>query len=74
MRGDELGLPENTQTSYKMPAAPEPPDVTALQPKRPPAPAAAVATIMPSDLRRRHRAAAAAAARTRRRGGPVPAG
>ena len=43
------GLPENTQTSYKMPAAAEPPDVTALQPKRPPAPVAVVATIMPTE-------------------------
>ena len=49
VRGDEVGAPENTQTSYKMPAAAEPPDVTALQPKRPPAPVAVVAPIMPSE-------------------------
>ena len=49
LRGDEVGAPENTQTSYKMPAAAEPPDVTALQPKRPPAPVAVVAPIMPSE-------------------------
>jgi ribonuclease E len=47
VRSDELGLAENSQTSYKMPPAPEAPDVTALQPKRPPAPAAVVPTIMP---------------------------
>jgi ribonuclease E len=49
IRADEMGLAENTQTSYKMPAAAEPPDVTALQPKRPPAPVAAVATIIPAE-------------------------
>jgi ribonuclease E len=49
LRGDEAGAPENNQTSYKMPAAAEPPDVTALQPKRPPAPVAVVATIMPTE-------------------------
>jgi ribonuclease E len=49
VRGDEAGAPENTLTSYKMPAAAEPPDVTALQPKRPPAPMAEVATIMPAE-------------------------
>ena len=48
VRAEELGLAENTQSSYKMPAAPEPPDVTALQPKRPPPPAAAVATLLPA--------------------------
>ncbi|MEO6080334.1 MAG: Rne/Rng family ribonuclease [Steroidobacteraceae bacterium] len=47
VRGDELGMAENAQTSYKMAAAPEPPEVTALQPKRPASAAAAVATIMP---------------------------
>jgi ribonuclease E len=47
VRSDELGLAENSQTSYKMPPAAEAPDVTALQPKRPPAPAAVVPTIMP---------------------------
>jgi len=49
MRGDEAGAPENNQASYKMPAAPEPPDVTALQPKRPAAPVAAVAAILPTE-------------------------
>jgi ribonuclease E len=49
VRGDELGLAENSQTSYKMPPAPVAADATALQPKRPPAPAAAVATIMPAE-------------------------
>jgi ribonuclease E len=49
VRGDEIGAPENMQTSYKMPAAAEPPDVTALQPKRPPAPVAVVAPIMPTE-------------------------
>src|SRR6188768_295231 len=49
MRGDELGAPDSNQASYKMPAAPEPPDVTALQPKRPAAPIAAVATILPTE-------------------------
>jgi len=48
VRAEELGLAENTQSSYRMPTAPEAPDVTALQPKRPAAPAAAVATILPS--------------------------
>ncbi|HYP80543.1 MAG TPA: Rne/Rng family ribonuclease, partial [Steroidobacteraceae bacterium] len=49
VRGDESAAPENNQASYKMPAAPEPPDVTALQPKRPATPVAAVAAILPSD-------------------------
>ncbi|MGC4028077.1 MAG: Rne/Rng family ribonuclease [Steroidobacteraceae bacterium] len=48
VREDEAGLSENSQLSYKMPTQPEPPDVTALQPKRPAAPVAAVAAIMPS--------------------------
>ncbi len=48
VRSDELGLSENVQTSYKMPPSALPPDVTALQPKRPPAAAAVVATIMPA--------------------------
>jgi ribonuclease E len=47
VRAEELGLQENTQSSYRMPTAPEPPDVTALQPKKPVAPAAAVPTIIP---------------------------
>ena len=47
VRAEELGLAENTQSSYRMPTAPESPDVTALQPKKPAAPAAAVATILP---------------------------
>jgi ribonuclease E len=49
VRADELGLAENSQTSYKMPPAALPPDVTALQPKRPASPAAVVATIMPAE-------------------------
>jgi ribonuclease E len=49
VRGDELGMAENAQISYKMPPAPPGADVTALQPKRPPAPAAVVATIMPAE-------------------------
>jgi ribonuclease E len=48
VREDETGLQENSQLSYRMPTAPEPPDVTALQPKRPLAPVAAVAPIIPS--------------------------
>ncbi|HWL63882.1 MAG TPA: Rne/Rng family ribonuclease [Steroidobacteraceae bacterium] len=48
VRADELGLPENAQTSYKIPAPPEAPDVTALQAKRPAAPVAAVTTIIPT--------------------------
>jgi len=49
LRGEEAGAPENNQASYKMPAAAEPPDVTALQPKRPAPPVAAVATIIPTE-------------------------
>jgi ribonuclease E len=49
VRGDELGLAENSQISYKMPPTPPSPDAAAMQPKRPPAPAAAVATIMPTE-------------------------
>ncbi|MDR2214662.1 MAG: Rne/Rng family ribonuclease [Nevskiaceae bacterium] len=48
VREDELGLSENAQASYRMPAQPEQPDVSALQPKNPGVPAAAVAPIMPS--------------------------
>src|SRR5690606_3735881 len=48
VRSDELGLPENAQTSYKIPAPPLAPDVTALQPKRPGTPVAAVTTIIPT--------------------------
>jgi ribonuclease E len=47
VRNDELGLTENTQSSYKMPTPAETPDV-ALQAKRPPAPQAAVTTIIPT--------------------------
>ena len=49
VRGEEANAPENTQASYKMPAAAEPPDVTALQPKRPAPPVAVVATIIPTE-------------------------
>src|SRR5690606_20910279 len=48
VRSDELGLPDNAQTSYKIPAPPIAPDVTALQAKRPAATAAAVTTIIPT--------------------------
>ncbi|MEJ0100536.1 MAG: Rne/Rng family ribonuclease [Pseudomonadota bacterium] len=47
VRHDELGLPENAQSSYKMPTAAETPEV-GLQIKRPPAPQAAVTTIIPT--------------------------
>jgi ribonuclease E len=50
VREDETALSENSQVSYKMPTAAEPPDVTALQPKRPPTPVAAVAPILPTTL------------------------
>ncbi|MEO8306876.1 MAG: Rne/Rng family ribonuclease [Pseudomonadota bacterium] len=49
VRAEELGLAENTQSSYRMPTAPDAPDVTALQPKKPAAAAAAVATLLPTD-------------------------
>jgi ribonuclease E len=49
VRAEELGLAENTQSSYRMPTAPEAPDVTALQPKKPAAAAAVVATLLPAD-------------------------
>src|SRR5690606_18839120 len=48
VRSDELGLAENGQTSYRIPAPPVAPDVTALQPKRPGTPIAAVTTIIPT--------------------------
>nr|PZN60649.1 MAG: ribonuclease E/G [Pseudomonadota bacterium] len=48
IRTDEVGLPENAQTSYKIPAPPPAPDVTALQPKRPTPPVPAVTTIIPT--------------------------
>jgi ribonuclease E len=48
VRNDELGLPENSQTSYKVPAPAEDPDVAALQAKRPAAQVAAVTTIIPT--------------------------
>jgi ribonuclease E len=48
VRSDEMGLPENMQTSYKVPVAPEAPEAAALQAKRPASPAAAVTTIIPT--------------------------
>jgi ribonuclease E len=48
LRNDEIGLPENALTSYKVPAPPESPDVAAMQAKRPAAPVAAVTTIIPT--------------------------
>jgi ribonuclease E len=48
VRTDEAGLPENSQTSYKIPSPPPAPDVTALQPKRPAPPVPAVTTIIPT--------------------------
>jgi len=47
VRNDELGLTENSQTSYKIPVPIETSDV-ALQAKRPAAPQAAVTTIIPT--------------------------
>jgi ribonuclease E len=47
VRNDELGLTENSQTSYKIPVPAETSDV-GLQAKRPPAPQAAVTTIIPT--------------------------
>jgi ribonuclease E len=47
VRSDELGLAENTQVSFRMPTSAETPDV-GLQAKRPPAPQAAVTTIIPT--------------------------
>jgi ribonuclease E len=47
VRNDELGLAENAQSSYKIPAPAEVADV-ALQTKRPAAPQAAVTTIIPT--------------------------
>jgi ribonuclease E len=48
IRTDEAGLPENTQTSYKIPSPPPAPDATSLQPKRPAPPVPAVTTIIPT--------------------------
>ncbi len=47
VRHDELGLPENSQASFKIPTPAEAPDV-GLQAKRPPPPQAAVTTIIPT--------------------------
>jgi ribonuclease E len=47
VRHDELGLPENSQASFKIPTPAEGPDV-GLQAKRPPPPQAAVTTIIPT--------------------------
>ncbi|HEV7632916.1 MAG TPA: Rne/Rng family ribonuclease [Steroidobacteraceae bacterium] len=48
VRDDELGLAENSQLSYRMPTAPEAVDIAAAQAKRPLAPVAAVAAILPT--------------------------
>src|SRR5690349_13999851 len=47
VRDDEAGLAENAGVSYRMPTAPETPEAS-LQQKRPAAPAAAVAAILPT--------------------------
>jgi ribonuclease E len=47
VRNDELGMAENTQASFKIPTPAEAPDM-GLQAKRPPAPQAAVTTIIPT--------------------------
>src|SRR5690348_519094 len=48
VRDDEVDLPENRQTSYLMPTAPEPVEPGTARDKRPPAEAPAVATLLPS--------------------------
>ncbi|MEP7312708.1 MAG: Rne/Rng family ribonuclease [Pseudomonadota bacterium] len=49
VRDDELGLLENSQLSYRMPTQPESVDIAAVQAaRRPPAPIAAVAAILPT--------------------------
>jgi ribonuclease E len=48
VRDDEVDLPENRQTSYLMPTAPEPVEPGAALDKRPPAEVPAVAALLPS--------------------------
>jgi ribonuclease E len=48
VRDDEADLPENRQTSYLMPTAPEPVEPGGARDKRPPAEAPAVAALLPS--------------------------
>ncbi|HET9108086.1 MAG TPA: Rne/Rng family ribonuclease, partial [Steroidobacteraceae bacterium] len=48
VRDDEADLPENRQTSYLMPAAPEPAEPGSARDKRPPAEVPAVAALLPS--------------------------
>src|SRR5579885_1528985 len=48
IRDDEADLPENRQTSYLMPTAPEPAEPGSARDKRPPAEVPAVAALLPS--------------------------
>jgi ribonuclease E len=48
VRDDEVELPENRQTSYLMPTAPEPVEPGSARDKRPPAETPAVAALLPS--------------------------
>ncbi|HEY6516877.1 MAG TPA: Rne/Rng family ribonuclease [Steroidobacteraceae bacterium] len=48
VRDDEADLPENRQTSYLMPTAPEPAEPGSARDKRPPAEIPAVAALLPS--------------------------
>src|SRR5579871_1486390 len=48
VRDDEVDLPEHRQVSYLMPTAPEVTEPGAARDKRPPAEAAAVATLLPA--------------------------
>jgi ribonuclease E len=48
VRDDEADLPENRQTSYLMPTAPEPGEPGSTRDKRPPAEVPAVAALLPS--------------------------
>src|SRR5579872_4420045 len=48
VRDDEADLPENRQTSYLMPTAPEPAEPGGARDKRPPAEVPAVAALLPS--------------------------
>ncbi|MGH8201808.1 MAG: Rne/Rng family ribonuclease, partial [Steroidobacteraceae bacterium] len=48
VRDDEAELPENRQTSYLMPTAPEPVEPGSARDKRPPAEVPAVAALLPS--------------------------
>jgi ribonuclease E len=48
VRDDEVELPENRQTSYLMPTAPEPVEPGTARDKRPPAETPAVAALLPS--------------------------